>query len=50
MFNRWTDWELYEENWGAFLHGHPEKPIEIFDLYRKKNKFNNLVKYKRVFK
>lgn len=50
MFNRWTDWELYEKNWGVFLSEHPKTPIQIYDLYKKENKFNKLVKYKRVYK
>lgn len=43
LFNRWTKWEIHEENL-------PGRSHVLVDIYVKTHKFNGLKKYKKVVK
>lgn len=59
LFNRWTKWELHEENvpqiqvtYNSPILGSEvvHKGHVIVDVYVRENKFNGLKKYKKVVK
>lgn len=52
LFNRWTKWEIHEENlpYIQITYYETGRSHVLVDIYVKTHKFNGLKKYKKVVK